>query len=76
MVYSLFQEECLNRLQNRIEVQYDGSNLEHQVLALADITTLLTLACNIILEMHICSLLLLCCDELWIFQIQDDSGVL
>ncbi|AQK45253.1 ELMO/CED-12 family protein [Zea mays] len=26
--------------------------------------------------MHICSLLLLCCDELWIFQIQDDSGVL
>ncbi|AQK45251.1 ELMO/CED-12 family protein [Zea mays] len=30
---SPIQEECLNRLQNRIEVQYDGSNLEHQVLA-------------------------------------------
>ncbi|OEL21316.1 ELMO domain-containing protein A [Dichanthelium oligosanthes] len=27
---SLFQEECLHRLQNRIEVQYDSSNLEHQ----------------------------------------------
>ncbi|AQK45262.1 ELMO/CED-12 family protein [Zea mays] len=27
---SPIQEECLNRLQNRIEVQYDGSNLEHQ----------------------------------------------
>ncbi|XP_025824090.1 ELMO domain-containing protein A-like isoform X2 [Panicum hallii] len=24
------QEECLHRLQNRIEVQYDSSNLEHQ----------------------------------------------
>ncbi|KAG2573731.1 ELMO domain-containing protein A-like isoform X2 [Panicum virgatum] len=24
------QEECWHRLQNRIEVQYDGSNLEHQ----------------------------------------------
>ncbi|ONM15368.1 ELMO/CED-12 family protein [Zea mays] len=27
---SPIQEECLHRLQNRIEVQYDGSNLEHQ----------------------------------------------
>ncbi|ONM15369.1 ELMO/CED-12 family protein [Zea mays] len=53
--YSLLQEECLHRLQNRIEVQYDGSNLEHQVQALADISTLLVLACNIVLEIHICS---------------------
>lgn len=27
---SPIQEECLQRLQNRIEVQYDSSNLEHQ----------------------------------------------
>jgi hypothetical protein len=31
-LFCLFQEECLLRLQNRIEVQYDGSNREHQVL--------------------------------------------
>jgi len=33
--HSLFQEECWHRLQNLIEVQYDSSNLEHQVWALA-----------------------------------------
>jgi hypothetical protein len=62
MDHSLFQEECLQRLQNRIEVQYDNSNLEHQVWALADIRTLLVQAC-IITEMQFFPLLLL--NVLW-----------
>jgi len=52
------QEECLQRLQNRIEVQYDSANREHQVLVLAAIDNKLFL-CGFILW-YLCDPMLCC----------------
>jgi hypothetical protein len=41
ILFCLLQEECLQRLQDRIEVQYDSTNIDHQVLVLAVINAAL-----------------------------------
>ena len=56
----MFQKECIHRLQNRIEVQYDSANKEHRVLRF-----LLTLNCPY--EVHLSvSCEILCSITKWV----------